>query len=182
MKPEPIADCIICAKPFMRMNTLQTVCSVKCARKVPIVNRKAEREKDRATRERLKPRSKWLREAQAIANKYARVRDYKLGCVSCDKPASWNGQWHGSHFRSVGAASSVRLNLWNIHKACSICNHFKSGNVAEYRPRLIKKIGLGKVEWLESNNKIITYEIEYLIRYKAVIGKRLKRMERSLWP
>ena len=89
-----------------------------------------------------------------------------------------NGQWHGSHFRSVGAASAVRFNLWNIHKACSICNHHLSGNIAGYKPRLIQKIGLEKVEWLESQNQVVRHDIEYLKRYKRVMGKRLRMLEK----
>jgi hypothetical protein len=142
-------------------------------------DKKQERESIKQRKEKIKTRQEWLAECQAIANRYARIRDAKDGCISCDKPATWPGQWHGSHFRSVGAASAVRLNLWNIHKACSVCNHHLSGNVAEYRPRLVEKIGLAKVEWLESQNQLVRYDIEYLKRYKKVIGKRLKRMEKS---
>lgn len=127
----------------------------------------------------MKTRPEWLAECQAIANKYARIRDAKDGCISCDKPASWGGQWHGSHFRSVGAASAVRLNLWNIHKACSVCNHHLSGNVAAYRPRLVEKIGAVRVEWLEAQNQLVRYDVDYLKKYKRVMGKRLRRMEKS---
>lgn len=132
----------------------------------------------RLRKEQLKTRQKWLAECQAIANKYARIRDAKDGCISCDKPASWDGQWHGSHFRSVGAASAVRFNLWNIHKACSVCNHHLSGNIAEYKPRLVEKIGAERVAWLESQNQLVRYEIDYLKKYKRVMSMRLRRMER----
>jgi hypothetical protein len=138
-----------------------------------------ERAKIKTRKEAVKTRQQWLAECQAIANRYARVRDAKDGCISCDKPAGWNGQWHGSHYKSVGAASAIRLNLWNIHKACSVCNHHLSGNIAAYKPRLIEKIGLEKVEWLESQTQLVKYDIEYLKRYKKVIGKRLKRMEKQ---
>lgn len=140
---------------------------------------KVERAETRRRKEAIKTRAQWLAECQAIANKYARIRDAKDGCISCDKPASWDGQWHGSHFRSVGAASAVRLNLWNIHKACSVCNHHLSGNVAAYRPRLVEKIGASRVEWLEAQNQLVRYDVDYLKKYKRVIGKRLRRMEKS---
>ena len=71
----------------------------------------------------------------------------------------------------------MRLNLWNIHKTCSICNHHLSGNIAAYKPRLIAKIGAEKVAWLEAQNQVVRYDIEYLKRYKRVMGKRLARLE-----
>ena len=140
---------------------------------------KVERAETRKRKEAIKTRAQWLAECQAIANKYARIRDARCGCISCDKPVSWDGQWHGSHFRSVGAASAVRLNLWNIHKACSVCNHHLSGNVAAYRPRLVEKIGAVRVEWLEAQNQLVRYDVDYLKKYKRVMGKRLRRMEKS---
>jgi hypothetical protein len=131
-------------------------------------------------REKLKTRAEWAREAQAAVNKYVRMRDYHLGCVSCDKPASWPGQWHASHFRSVGAASAVRFSLWNIHKSCSICNNWKSGNLSDYEPRLREKIGGSKVDWLRTQNQCVSYSIEYLKRLKSVFNKKARRLEKVL--
>jgi hypothetical protein len=179
-----MSKCKICKVDFVKTRPLQAVCSINCAMqtagiKAAIKRVKAEQKDKRETKAKLdaiKPRAKYLAEAQAIANKYARVRDVNEGCISCDKPATWDGQWHGSHFRSVGAASAVRFNLWNIHKACSICNNWKSGNIGEFTPRIIEKIGVDKVEWLKSQNQLKRYDIDYLKKYKKVIGKRLKRM------
>lgn len=179
MKPfEPKSrPCKQCSTLFVPVRPMQSVCSPRCAAKKVKADKAEERAKVKTRKEAIKTRQEWLAECQVIANRYARVRDAKDGCISCDKPASWDGQWHGSHFRSVGAASAVRLNLWNIHKACSVCNHHLSGNIAGYLPRLIQKVGAAKVEWLQSQNQLVKYEIEYLKRYKQVMGKRLKRME-----
>lgn len=138
---------------------------------------KVERAETRQRKEALKSRAKWIAECQAIVNKYVRLRDKDLPCCSCDRPASWDGQWHASHYRSVGAASAVRFNLWNIHKGCSICNNHLSGNIANYRPRIIERIGVERFEWLEEQNQLTRYPVEYLQRFKEVMGKRLKRLE-----
>lgn len=175
-KPRP---CQACGKPFVPARPLQSVCSPRCAARKVKQDKAEERAQIKTRREAVKNRVQWLAECQAIANKYARIRDAGDGCISCDKPASWGGQWHGSHFRSVGAASAVRLNLWNIHKACSVCNHHLSGNVAAYRPRLVEKIGAARVEWLEAQNQLVRYDVDYLKKYKRVMGKRLRRMEKS---
>ena len=176
--------CKSCRQKFAPSRPMQTACSPACA--IAIAERKREKqaqqmaaEKRRETRQQLeavKSRADWLREAQTAVNRYVRLRDRDKGCISCDRPATWDGQWHASHFRSVGAASAVRFNLWNIHKACSVCNHHLSGNVAGYMPRLIEKLGHEKVEWLQQQNQIVRYEIEYLKRLKSVFNRRANRV------
>jgi hypothetical protein len=175
-----VKTCAVCGKEFIPFLPLATVCGPVCAGRKVKAARKAEKADIKRRKEALKRPRDWLNECQAIVNKIARLRDKDDGCISCDKPATWGGQWHGSHYRSVGAASAVRLNLWNINKACSECNHHKSGNLAGYRPKLIKKIGADRVEWLDSQNQVTRYEVEYLKRFKKVMGKRLRRMERRL--
>ena len=63
-----------------------------------------------------------------------------------------------------GTHSTTRYDLNNIHGQCSQCNEKKSGNLTEYRIRLVKRIGLDKVEWLESAeaNKVRKWTIEQL--------------------
>jgi hypothetical protein len=144
--------------------------------KVKRVEAKRERAEDKAKREKLKSLSQLAAEVQTEVNRYVRLRDAHLGCVSCDKPASWNGQWHASHLRSRGAAPGLRFHLWNIHKACSVCNNYLSGNLAEYRPRLEKRIGVDRVEWLYSQNAAAHYSREYLFRLKSIMHKRANRL------
>lgn len=169
--------CSACRTKFTPTRPGQAVCSWQCAiNHAQALKAKRERKDTRERKAKLKTRQQWLKEAQAAVNAYVRVRDAAHGCVSCDKPATWNGQWHASHFRSVGAASSIRFNLWNIHKSCSVCNNFKSGNLGEYAPRLRGKIGDEKVDWLYSQNEPITYSIEYLQRMKSVFNKKTKRL------
>jgi ribosomal protein L44E len=181
------SKCKVCGTEYVKSRPLQKVCSTSCA--IEHANKLTERKKAkeaaqdrRQTREKLKAmksKAKLANEAQAVVNKYVRLRDAHLGCISCDKPASWDGQWHASHFRSRGAASGLRFHLWNIHKSCSICNNHKSGNLIEYEPRLREKIGADRVEWLRSQNQVVTFTAEYLNRLKAVFSKKVKRIERG---
>ncbi|PRW85345.1 recombination protein NinG [Pseudomonas fluorescens] len=136
-----------------------------------------ERKDIKVRKEKLKSRAEYAKEAQAVINRYVRLRDAHLGCISCDKPASWGGQWHCSHFRSVGAAPHIRYNLWNMHRSCSVCNNHLSGNIAGYRPKLIEKIGQRKVDWLESNHSIARHDIPYLKRIKEIFTKKCRRLE-----
>jgi hypothetical protein len=97
----------------------------------------------------LKTTQDWLKETQTIFNKYVRLRDSGLNCISCDKPI--NGVKHASHYLSSGGHSAVRFHEDNVWVSCYKCNVMLSGNQIEYRKRLIKKIGVERVEWLEEN-------------------------------
>lgn len=175
--------CKACRSEFVPARPLQIACSPKCAldlakkasERQSNAKAKAERKAARGAKERVKTRAEYMREAQAVINLYVRLRDRHLGCVSCDKPSTWHGQWHCSHFRSVGAAPQLRFNLWNMHKACSVCNNYLSSNHAGYRPRLIEKIGIDRVQWLESHHSAARFDIEYLKRIKRVFAKKISR-------
>jgi hypothetical protein len=179
-----------CGKHFKPNMTTQKVCSIACAKamaKDPKLQKiaakaitKQKREDLQERREKLKTRADYAKEAQAAINRYVRLRDAHLGCISCSKPASWQGQWHCSHFRSVGAAPHLRFNLWNMNKSCSACNNFLSGNIMAYRPALIEKIGQAKVDWLECNSDVARHDIPYLKRVKAVFSKKVRRIEKRL--
>ena len=186
LKEAKLKRCKACGEKFAPMfNTTQVVCSPKCAlAHAPANSEKARkaiaqigRREIKVRKEKLKSRADHAKEAQTVINRYVRLRDAHLGCISCDKPASWGGQWHCSHFRSVGAAAHLRFNLWNMNKSCSQCNAHLSGNIMVYRPRLVEKIGADKVEWLERNQSLVRHEIDYLKRLKSIFTKKCKRLE-----
>lgn len=128
--------------------------------------------------ETLKPLSKLAKEAEHWINRIARIRDKDMPCISCDRPHSWNGQWHASHYKSVGSNSALRFNLLNIHKACSICNNHLSGNIAEYARRLPDRIGIERFGLIENHPRDRKYSREYLIRLKLIAMRWCKRLER----
>ena len=132
----------------------------------------------RSKLEDMKPLSKLAKEAEHWINRIARIRDKDMPCISCDRPHSWNGQWHASHYKSVGSNSALRFNLSNIHKACSICNNHLSGNIAEYARRLPDRIGMERFRFIENHPRERKYSREYLIRLKAVAMRWCKRLER----
>ena len=130
-------------------------------------------------REKSKTLSQWLNELQALVNKYVRLRDINDGCISCDKDANWQGQWHASHYHPRGRAGAIRFNLWNLHKACSICNNHLSGNLTAYRPRLEQKIGPERLAWIDKHQyDIARYDVEYIKKAIRVAKKAVKRIER----
>ena len=128
-------------------------------------------------KDKIKTKTEWLTEAQAAVNAYVRIRDRGKPCVSCGKPDNGTHQRHASHYRSVGACSSLRFNLKNVYASCQQCNTSKSGNLLEYRIRLKARYGESLVEWLESQNHPKRYETDYLIRLRDVFRKRVNRLK-----
>lgn len=138
----------------------------------------------RERKQKLKTKSDYLKEAQAAFNAYVRARDKDDACISCGNYVlndQIGGGWDCGHFRSRGSAPHLSFNLWNAHKQCVKCNRFLSGNVAEYRKGLIKKIGIEKVEALESMNAVENTgkKDEYLIRLKRIFNKKKRKVLQS---
>lgn len=186
MKPK---TCKECQKEFYPARMGQKVCGWQCGlsygrrvtEKDEAKRKKAERQADKAKLESLKTISQLESECRAIVQKIARIRDRHDGCISCHMGPNYGGQWHGSHYRAHGGCSSLQFHLWNIHKSCAQCNLFKGGNREGYVRGLLVKPGYGRerIDWLDAQPKSRKYSREYLIRFKAVMGKRCKRMEKS---
>ncbi|WP_421547379.1 recombination protein NinG [Pseudomonas sp. QD4] len=176
-----------CGEKFVAQRLGQAVCSPKCGLAIKDVNqtkaRKAladvGRKELRAAKERVKPKGQYMREAQAAFNAWVRLRDAALGCVSCDKPSTWAGQWHASHFRSVGSSPEHRFNPLNVHRACSVCNNHLSGNILGYQPELIRRIGQEAVEALLGPSEPKRYTIEDLKAITAEYRAKTKELKRA---
>lgn len=125
-------------------------------------------------------RSYYLEQAQISVNRYVRLRDRGKPCISCDKPYSHLEERHASHYKSVGSNSALRFNLWNIHASCVDCNIYLSGNIENYTPRLMEKIGKRKVDWLLAQNHPVKYNIDYLKRLKSVFDKKATEKLKNL--
>lgn len=95
--------------------------------------------------------SDYLKLAQQVFNKWINLRDKGLPCISCDKPIT--GRVNASHFWNANNHYNVRFNEDNVHSSCITCNQFLSGNLLEYRTRLISKIGEQRFNILEAESK-----------------------------
>ncbi|HBC2537760.1 TPA: recombination protein NinG [Enterobacter cloacae] len=194
--PKP-KTCPICSTEYIPRSSLQKVChNFKCAiafnkqRDAEIAareQRKREREQSadlKQRREALKTRAEWEREAQAAFNRYIRMRDMHQECISHPGKLISNSNYitgsavDASHYRSRGAASHLRFNVFNVHAACTRCNRQLSGNAVEYRIRLIERIGLERVERLEADNEPRKFDIDYLKRVKSIFTRRARHYEK----
>jgi hypothetical protein len=175
VKKPKLATCKICKGKFVRTRPLQSLClNLSCV--VEYANRSAakrERVDLKVRREAIKTPSDRAKPAQAAVNRYVNARDSGKPCISCGKPD--RGVRNASHYKSRGSNSALRFNLWNIHSSCYSCNCEKSGNIGEYRPRLIDRIGAEKVEWLDCHPRSREYSPEYLKRLTRIFNKKTKR-------
>ena len=126
----------------------------------------------------VKPLSYWMKRAQAAVNRYVRVRDRDLPCISCGRYHT--GQYHAGHYRSVAACSSMRFYTLNINKQCSVCNTHLSSNAIQYRLALVEKYGASTVEHIESSNGCVRYSIDYLKRIELVFKAKTKAIEKRM--
>lgn len=178
--------CRECRGKFVPVRPMQPVCdSFECklayasraASKSAENRKKAERKADKEKLDALKPLRKYADEAQTAFNAWKREVDLRAGhgCISCGTHKAV--QWHAGHYRTVKAAKQLRYNPDNVHLQCSQCNSWDSGNVVEYRINLVKRIGLARVETLETNNEIKRYSKEELIEIKNRYTKLLRELK-----
>jgi hypothetical protein len=181
------AKCKLCKAPATLKAGLFNFCDIehayeysKLVKEKQQANKvKKQRQSDRERKKALKSRSEWLKDLQAVFNKFVRLRDKGLPCISCGHPDDGSRQRHASHYKSVGSTPALRFCQINCFAACSICNNYLSGNLVPYRAALIDKIGIEQVEWLEGPHsplKLTIPEIQAMIsEYKL----KVKEMEKA---
>lgn len=171
--------CKVCRKKFEQRNSLQKVCSIKCA--IVLTNRhksakaKQQKRNERLKRDALRPRSWYVKKAQEAFNKFVRVRDELDPCISCQRKHS--GQYHAGHYMSTGARAELRFHPCNNHKQCSACNNHLSGNLVLYRRNLLDKVGPDIVEYLETFNNPQRWTVDELKDIATHYKEELKHLK-----
>lgn len=186
--------CRYCKQKFEGFNSLDRFCSVEHAmaylatpegvEKHKKVKAKIQRERTKARKEALKTRGDWIKDLQAVFNEFIRLRDRDQPCISCDTTSEelsekWKGgKWDAGHYRSRGSAPELRFHEDNVHKQCKRCNNQLSGNIVEYRKRLINRIGAERLEALEGPHsplKLSISDIKAMLKDYRARNRDLKR-------
>ncbi|AWX14823.1 recombinase NinG [Mergibacter septicus] len=193
MKKKFKRKCKICGERFETYDSFRQWCSPECGvtlakQKQAKQREKAEREKVRsekarirAVKEGLKTHNQFIKEAQSAVNKYIRVRDENKECISCGTPLiseKLGGGFDAGHFRSRGSAPHLRFYTLNIHGQCKRCNRWLSGNYHEYRIGLIERLGIEKVQTIESDQRPRHYSDDDLRRIKRIFERKTKWLEK----
>ncbi len=163
--------CKVCNEVFTPNRPLVPVCSPKCA--IDYTNKlkanKAKKEKS-ILKEKLKTLSDLEAEAKKSFQRYVRLRDKDLPCISCNN--SNTNDWAGGHYFSAGMYSGLMFDERNCHKQCNThCNKYLSGNLLEYRKGLIKRFGTEFVEKLEFESD---QKRNYKYTREELIAKKMK--------
>ena len=169
--------CRVCSTDFAPAQPDQNVCSIACARRIPAFNRKAAKAARADTRAKLaalKPRSKWLQEAQAAFNAWIRARDEHLGCISC---GATTGKINAGHYLSVAARPELRFCESNARKQCERCNTYLHGNLIAYRLALVERVGQDLVDWLEGPHAPMKYTVRDLEAIRNDYRARVRDMK-----
>jgi len=116
-----------------------------------------------------------LKKTQELFNKYIRLRDHNNPCISCGRQHS--GQYHAGHYRTVGANPELRFDESNCHKQCAPCNNHLSGNIVNYRSRLLQLYGIDFVEAVEGFHEPKKYTLEDLKELQALYKRKTKELE-----
>lgn len=194
-----------CANPACRseftpaFSTTQKVCKWQCGLAIKDQNhdkaRKAiasqERVEHRERKDKIKTKAEWMKEAQIEFNAFIRLRDKDLPCICCgsygpDEDWLTGGKWDAGHFLGRGAYPELRFIEDNVHKQLKTCNGgsgkfaSKARTVAQgYRERLILKIGIERVEFLEGPHEPKRYTIEDLKAIKDEYRAKVRELKRA---
>ena len=181
-QPKP-KKCKVCRTSFVPVRNLQMVCGWKCAVKIAptmthkaeVARKKVDRQNLRIAKERLKSRRDYIKEAAFACHAYVRFRDRLLGCVSCGTFDA--EQYHAGHYMAAGKRPSLRFDEANIHKQCVQCNMHLHGNLLPYRRELLVRVGVEKVEWLESQNIMHLWTVGELKEIRDFYRAKLKQLK-----
>lgn len=118
--------------------------------------------------------------AVAAFNKFIRLRDRGLPCISCGKPSAGSGagRFDAGHYIPAGSCSALRFDEHNVNLQCAWnCNVHKSGNHVEYRKGLIKKYGQAEVARLEGPQPTVKRRAEDYLAIEKLYKEKCAELE-----
>jgi hypothetical protein len=184
LKPK---KCRICKESFQPFNSTAYACSPECAlAAVKAANakkhakevREGQKRDKQALRTRkaaLMTRNDHLKLAQQSFNRFIRLRDAHLPCISCAR--FHTGKWNAGHYKSAGAHPELRFDESNVHRQCEPCNSHLSGSIDKYRPNLLLKIGKEELTRIEGHIPLIKLTIEDITAIKVKYRAKCKELE-----
>ena len=177
--------CRKCSSQFEPVRPLQVVCSPACslAWAQTLAGQKAEKRARAAAKREAKAKletpSEAARRAQGVFNRWVRLMDRGMPCVSCGAPDDGSRQRHASHYRPAGPNPALRFEPDNVHAACSICNNHKSGNLTPYRIELIRRIGIERVEWLEGPHDLPHRTVADFREIQKTYARKVRELQKE---
>lgn len=115
-----------------------------------------------------RPIQKWC----VLRDKYANNKK----CISCQREFNGTPINGGHHFKAELFSGTI-FHPNNIWSQCVGCNQYNDGNLAEYTPNLISKIGLEEFNHLKKLSieyKVFSYPINWLREFRAIVEKKIR--------
>lgn len=189
-KGPKLKKCSICRAPFQPRSMTHKACGPDCSqtlmeRDKRIKQSKAQRQEraqDKTKLEAMKTIPKLKAELQTVFNLYIRLRDAGKPCICCGKFATAaalvkpGGAYDSCHYRSRGSADHLRYNEDNVHLGLKDCNTWGH---KDYRGGLIARIGLERVEALESDQGLVKWTHDWLRSTKALYQAKVRELKRQ---
>lgn len=121
---------------------------IRAKKQVQTESRKAFNKK----KEEIRSKSYFEKQLQTEINTIVRLIDTDKGCISCSHGwgSPFTRQAHAGHRISVGSNPTLRYNVFNIFKQCSICNSILSANEREYDKGIVRIYGLEMLEYVKT--------------------------------
>lgn len=169
--------CHSCLYDFFTKTEAGKIIFEKRKIKVKAKNWKEEKSK---LKESVKTLSQYEAEAKKSFQKWIRLRDENLPCISCGTFTA--DEWHGSHYFDANRYSGLIFDERNVNRACKQCNVFFHGNIAGYRKGLILRYGFEFVEQLENESdskRNYKYTKDELIKIKSKYDTKIKNNDFS---
>ena len=144
-------------------------------RKERQLKEKESRDKLKIRKLAVKPLKYFTQQAQNAFNAYIRERDKGQPCISCGR--NTGAKMNAGHYRTVGANPELRFNEDNCHIQCEHCNSYRSGNIEQYTPNLIAKIGQERFDILMGFHELPKWKREDYERIRDYYRKKLKELK-----
>lgn len=175
--------CRHCKKQFTpRFSTLERTCrEYQCLVLEAMLKVKEKATEDaKKSKERLKKMKNDLetvqsltKKAQAIFNKFIRLRDAEKPCISCGKVLV--GKFDAGHYYSSGHHKAVTFDEDNVHGQCVFCNQHLHGNIINYQIGIAQRIGADAVFQLNKKaNQIRKFSRDELFEIIEKYKKKCK--------
>jgi hypothetical protein len=176
-RPKP---CKVCQAPFTPARPLQRVCGPVCARKAVNQQKAIERAEIRGRKESIKSLRELLAECQIAFNAYIRARDADQPCIDCGKPFEPNkpgGSMDAGHYLGRGSSPQHRFNEDNVFGQRKNCNRPGGATRDAFRAGVVARIGVERVEALETEDGVPKWDRAFLIELKAHYRAKLRELK-----
>jgi len=175
--------CKVCLEKFTPTQFAQVVCNYKCAIQHSKNLKKIKEQKEwkaekSVLKDKLKTLGQFEAEAKTSFQKWVRMRDKDMPCISCGVKDT--DLFDGGHYFKAELFSGLIFDERNCHKQCRKCNRFLNGNELQYRSGLIKRYGIDFVTNLESisdSKRVYKYSREELIAKKIQYDLKIKELK-----